>query len=116
MLTNLINTKQNEIISQYINNIKENVDTIIVWGCSTASRYIDFLKRYQLEQKVKFLADNNIKLQGTTINKLKILSPEEVVKLVGNSSNILIVISSIHCFDIKNQLLNLNISEKILMF
>ncbi|MFF5996808.1 FkbM family methyltransferase [Lysinibacillus sp. KU-BSD001] len=106
-----LNIVQDDIVEDYLASIRENVNEIIVWGVGTANNYINFLQSNDLNERIKFYADNNKELQGTSINGKIVLSPAKVYEFYQKNPNILIVITSIYAHEVYKQLLSLGISK-----
>lgn len=79
LLKGYVFTKEKEFA--YDNKLLELIQNrqkrdIVVWGTSSAA--IRLIDKYILMKNVSFFADNNSVKQGTSINGIKVLSPEQV--------------------------------------
>lgn len=111
MLNELLKINQEDIISKYINDLSKSSKKIIVWGATSCNNYLSFLQSKQLLNRVIFLADNNSSLRGEFVNGIEILNCDDVFEILVQDSDVNVVITSIHAFEIKKQLLDLGIKK-----
>ncbi|WP_066055911.1 FkbM family methyltransferase [Robertmurraya korlensis] len=96
----------------YANRVRDKAN-IIIWGSSVTGQYVyDFLKEFNIEEKVKFFADNNKTKWGGEQDGISILSPKEVKEFVKNDQNTYVIIASQRLEEIKQQMLSLGVKEE----
>lgn len=101
---------QSSIVS-YIDEI-ERVEKIIVWGSGGAAKnYIKFLNKFNLENKIIFIADNNSRLWGTTYKKYIIKNIDNVLEYVTQYPDTRVVVASQSLAAIKRQLISKGIRD-----
>ncbi|WP_066055914.1 FkbM family methyltransferase [Robertmurraya korlensis] len=97
--------------ASYTNKIKDKRN-IIIWGSATTGQCVfDFIKSFDIQDNVKYFADNNEEKWGTKQNELVVLSPSEVVQIKEDIPDIYIIIAAEHLVEIRNQLVSLGIEQ-----
>ncbi|SJZ43761.1 FkbM family methyltransferase [Selenihalanaerobacter shriftii] len=118
-----INDFRSELLKEDLYNINakkyaekiKNIGKVVIWGSGNGGQLVyNFLKKFDALENIKYYADNSKVKWGTKKNSLLVISPEEVVQEVKESSHICIILASQYLADIKKQLLSLGIEENII--
>lgn len=113
----LLSVENTEAISDWIFKLHKFIsdadNSIVMFGAGNDGRlFHKFLQRHDINASIKF-CDNNKSLQGSLIDGIEVLAPVELIQAYKASA--IVITTTGYSNQIKNQLINMNISEKRIM-